>query len=100
MIPTNFEQTNRRIAYFISPHGYGHAARAAGVMAALAELDPAVRFEIFTLVPDWFFSVSLSTPFGYHAHLTDIGMAQETALQENVPETVRRLADFQSPNRM
>jgi len=37
-----------RIACFISPHGYGHAARAAAVMEALHLLDPGKEFEIFT----------------------------------------------------
>jgi len=87
--------TARRIAYFISPHGYGHAARAAAVMAALLELDAGIQFELFTLVPDWFFRDSLiGCSFGYHALLTDIGMVQRTALVEDVPETVRRLDAF------
>lgn len=85
----------RRIAYFISPHGYGHAARAAAVMAALRELDSRIQFELFTLVPDWFFADSLGVDtFGYQACMADIGMAQQTALVEDVPETVRRLDAF------
>jgi hypothetical protein len=80
-----------RIAYFISPHGYGHAARAAAVMMALRERDAAIRFEIFTLVPRWFFEDSLSEPFGYHSLLTDIGLVQKTPLIEDLPETLRRL---------
>lgn len=82
------------IAYFITPHGYGHASRAAGVMAAVSGLDPTIRFEIFTLVPQWFFDTSLSRPYGYHTVLTDIGVAQDTALQENLSETLHLLADF------
>ncbi len=54
---------NYRIAYFISPHGFGHAARAAAVMEATYEMDPAIRFEIFTQVPRWFFHDSLSGNF-------------------------------------
>jgi len=80
-----------RIAYFISPHGFGHAARAASVMAALYELEPSVRFEIFTQVPDWFFQDSLSSVFNYHPLLTDLGLVQKTPLVEDIPETVRRL---------
>jgi hypothetical protein len=45
----------KRIAYFVSPHGFGHAARAAAVMEALSEIDTGVQFEIFTTVPFWFF---------------------------------------------
>lgn len=83
-----------RIAYFVSPHGYGHAARAAAVMEALNVLNPTTSFEIFTQVPRWFFEDSLRRPFGYHSLLTDIGLAQKNALSEDLPETVRRLAAF------
>jgi len=40
-----------RIAFFISPHGYGHAARAAAVMEALHRLDPEVARFIAKLNP-------------------------------------------------
>jgi len=84
----------RRIAYFITPHGYGHAARASAVMAAIQQSDSAIRFEIFTQVPRWFFQDSLSGPFGYHPILTDIGLVQKTSLAEDMPETVKRLDAF------
>jgi len=85
---------NPSIAYFISPHGYGHAARAAGVMEAILDLDSTIRFEIFTQVPRWFFDDSLSGDFGYHSLLTDIGLVQRTPLQADIPETVNRLNHF------
>ena len=91
--PTPQRET-RRIAYFVTPHGYGHASRAAAVMAALLELDESIRFEIFTQVPEWFFESSLGESFGYHPLLTDIGLAQKTALVEDIPETMRRLDAF------
>ena len=84
----------RRIAYFITPHGYGHAARAAAIMTALTDLDPSLRFEIFTKVPQAFFEASLGRPVGYHPLMTDIGVAQRTALHEDLPETVRRLDEL------
>lgn len=82
------------IAYFISPHGYGHAARAGAVMAALQTVDNTIRFEIFTRVPRWFFSESLTRPFGYHELMTDIGLVQKNSLVEDLPETVNRLNQF------
>lgn len=83
-----------RIAYFISPHGYGHAARAAAVMNALHGLEPEAHFEIFTQVPAWFFNDSLVASFTYHALLTDIGLVQKNSLTEDMPETLQRLAHF------
>lgn len=82
------------IAVFVSPHGYGHAARACAVMQALSELGAASQFEVFTLVPEWFFTDSLTCPFGYHPLLTDVGLVQTTPLVENPDETLRRLDEF------
>ncbi len=66
----------KRIAYFISPHGFGHAARAAAVMEVLSEIDTGVQFEIFTTVPSWFFQDSMSAPYAYHHLVTDIGLGK------------------------
>jgi UDP:flavonoid glycosyltransferase YjiC (YdhE family) len=82
------------VAVFISPHGYGHAARSCAVMEALARIETYVRFEVFTLVPEWFFTDSLTCPFSYHPLLTDIGLVQTTPLVEDPDETLRRLAEF------
>lgn len=83
-----------RFAYFITPHGYGHAARAASVMSALRARQPALFFDIFTQVPRWFFEESLGDGFEYYRLLTDVGLVQRTTLEENIPETVRRLETF------
>ncbi len=82
------------IAVFVSPHGFGHAARACAVMQAIAELEPRARFEVFTRVPEWFFADSLACPFRYHNVLTDIGLAQTTALEEDPEATLRELTGF------
>jgi hypothetical protein len=91
---TDLPPPQHRLAYFITPHGFGHAARACAVMAALQEIDAAIRCEIFTQVPHWFFQDSLPGPFGYHPLLTDIGLVQHTALQADLPATLQRLDNF------
>lgn len=90
----------RRIAYFITPHGFGHASRACAVMTALFEQDRSLSFEIFTQVPIWFIRFSLvaadgtPVPFRYHDVLTDIGFVQHTSMDENVLATIERLNTF------
>jgi UDP-N-acetylglucosamine:LPS N-acetylglucosamine transferase len=84
----------RSIAFFISPHGFGHAARAAGVMEALTEMDSSLRFDIFTAVPQWFFANGHRFAFRYHRLLTDIGLVQKTPFQEDLPATVQKLETF------
>ncbi len=95
MNPMNSVQAGSlTLAYFISPHGFGHAARASAVMNAIQERCPGIRFEIFTTVSPWFFEESLSGPFSYHALLTDVGLVQEGPLSANLFRTVASLDEF------
>lgn len=82
----------KSIAYFVTPHGFGHATRACAVMAALMKRWPELRPEIFTQVPQWLFSQSLTGDFGYHALTTDVGLAQKDALTVDLAAT-RTLLD-------
>jgi hypothetical protein len=81
-------------ACFVTPHGFGHAARACAVMEAVHELAPASFFEVYTRVPEAFFAESLSGSFAWHECLTDIGIAQNGPLEPDLAETVRRLDGF------
>src|SRR5215813_6366295 len=83
-----------RIAYFVTPHGFGHAARAAAVMVALQKIDPAIQFDIFTQVPRWFFQDSLVRDVRYYHVRADVGLVQATSLHEDLSATVRRLDSF------
>jgi hypothetical protein len=82
-----------RLAVFVTPHGFGHAARACAVIGALAERVP-LAVELFTTVPEWFFADSLRVPFAMHPVRTDIGLAQRDALDEDLAGTLRELDVF------
>ena len=94
MTQFNHDFVEHRVGYFISPHGFGHAARAASVIESICEIETSIRFEIFTRVPSWFFQVSLPGPFSYHSLLTDIGIVQETPLKEDLGKTIQYLDNF------
>ena len=83
-----------RIAYFITPHGFGHASRASAIMDAVSETVPSVSFDIFTTVPEWFFADSFSGRFEYHEFLTDIGLVQKTPFSHDLEETIEALDRF------
>ena len=85
---------SKRIAYFISHHGFGHAARASAVMQAVHTLKPDVEFELFTRTPRWFFDTSLTFSYQYHEITTDVGLVQQKPLEEDLSATIRKLADF------
>jgi hypothetical protein len=63
-------------------------------MEALHEQQQDFRFVIFSRTPRWFFDEALPGLFTYNLLTTDIGLVQETAMIEDLPETVRRLKGF------
>lgn len=89
--------TDAKPAYFISSHGFGHAARSCAVVDALGRRSPGLEVEIWSAVPPWFFGDSLDHPVLQHDEVTDLGLVQRTALDEDLPETLRRLEDWVPP---
>ncbi|MCE1255264.1 MAG: hypothetical protein LWX83_17160 [Anaerolineae bacterium] len=85
---------DHRFTYFITPHGFGHASRSAAVMNALYRLFPEAEMEIYTLVPEWFFSEALDGKFNYHQLRTDVGLVQENSMVENLPATLNLLDEY------
>jgi hypothetical protein len=83
-----------RLAVFVSPHGFGHAARTAAVLAALRALRPALEATLFTSVPRWFFEESLDFPVDYRLLVSDVGLVQRSAVEEDLAATVERLERF------
>ena len=83
-----------KIAFFVTHHGFGHAARACAVMAALRGQDDTIGFEIFSTVPKWFFQESIGTNFSYHQHVTDIGLQQTSPFHSELQLTLEKLHRF------
>ncbi len=69
------------------------------VMTALRRRRPEIHFEVFTVVPEWFFAESLSAGFSYHHFECDVGFVQATSLVEDLSATIRRLdeAPYREP---
>ncbi|HZK61294.1 MAG TPA: glycosyltransferase family protein [Anaerovoracaceae bacterium] len=80
----------KKIAYFISSHGFGHAARAFAVMHELNKLGK-YQFVIFSEVPLWFFQETLKFKFDYKIYKTDVGLIQNDPFIENLKETIKAL---------
>lgn len=80
-----------RLAAFVSPHGFGHAARTSAVLEALAAGVPGLELELWTTVPRWFFAESLAVPFTYRELACDIGLVQRSPVEEDLPASVAAL---------
>ena len=79
------------IAYFISPHGFGHASRATAVMQAMQRKENSIVFTIFTTVPEWFFADQGLNQYEFIPSLHDVGLVQMTPFQEDLSDTLERL---------
>lgn len=76
------------IAYYISSHGYGHAARQQAVIKELAKQDCAIH--VRTATPEKFFKVAKSV----HHQRYDIGMIQSDALHFDIPASLQWMDAF------
>lgn len=85
---------SQRIGCFISPHGFGHAARTAGVIEAIHQIKPNCCFEIFSSIPPWFFQESITVPYTYHSFKTDVGLVQRTPFEVDFEQTLEALNKF------
>ncbi len=82
------------IAFFVSPHGFGHATRSAAVMAAVQDRRPETVFEVFTSAPEWIFGETLRGSYRCHHTESDVGLVQTTPLREDLDETLATLRRF------
>ena len=81
------------IAYFITPHGFGHASRATAVMQALQRIEPDIQFLVFTTVPQWFFQDQGINHLEYISCKHDVGLVQRNPFEEDLPATLKQLDD-------
>lgn len=78
------------IAYYISSHGYGHAARQQAVIKELSKHPCSIH--VRTATPEKFFKPAKNI----HNQRYDIGMIQADALHFDIPASLQWMADFLS----
>ncbi|MHC1771044.1 MAG: hypothetical protein AB9907_04780 [Flexilinea sp.] len=85
-----------KIAYFISSHGFGHAARSAAIMSEVNRQNPQIRFDIFTETPEWFFRESDSPFQNLYPTASDVGIVQISPMEMDIQTTRERVSSFLS----
>lgn len=78
------------IGFFVTSHGFGHAARVCAVIEKLSK-NPNFKFYLFTQVPKWFFENSLISEFEYFDVKTDVGLIQFDPFNEDPLSTLQEL---------
>jgi hypothetical protein len=79
----------RRIAYFLTAHGFGHGVRAAALLHRLPEN---AEVDLYTALPEGFFREELTRRFRVIPLELDCGCVQRDSAEVDVPATLERYA--------
>ena len=83
---------SRRIAYYISAHGYGHGVRSCDVIRAVHRLYPEIGVVVVTDLPAPFLKNRISSGNTmYRAGAFDVGMVQLDSIRVDVDATLGKL---------
>ncbi len=74
----------RKIAYYITAHGYGHAVRSSYL---INQLGRSCEITILSDIPESFFNEELTVPFVYRSAVFDCGCVQLDAVTLDPLET-------------
>jgi L-arabinokinase len=83
-----------RLCFYISGHGFGHAARDVEIVNALRRRDPSMTVAVRTAVPQRFLDQTLTAPVQRIDGAADTGVVQPDSLSIDEDETARRAAAF------
>jgi UDP:flavonoid glycosyltransferase YjiC (YdhE family) len=82
------------VVWYVSSHGFGHAARDIEVVNEIGRTAPDVRIVMRTSVPASFVEQAATVPIDLQHAETDTGVAQIDSLRIDEPATARRAAAF------
>lgn len=84
------------IAWYITPHGNGHAVRSCDILSALCRLRPEAPVEIVSRAPEPFLRNRLPAGrFTFRHAGFDVGMIQRDSVQADLPATLDALRDLE-----
>ncbi len=85
-------RNKRRIAYYVTAHGYGHGVRSCDIIRALADGYPDLHVTIVSDLPLSFFNNRLEKgPWSLRPGSFDLGMVQLDSIRVNVPASLERV---------
>jgi L-arabinokinase len=82
------------LVFYVSGHGFGHAARIVEVINALAARRPGLRIQVRTAAARWLFDLTARVPIELEAVEVDVGVVQIDSLRPDIPATLARAAAF------
>jgi len=84
----------KRIAYYITPHGFGHAIRSLEVMRRLIDRDPSVDITIVSDIPELLIGQNVGRMLPCRKRRLDVGLVQQDSLRFDLEATREVLEDL------
>lgn len=81
----------RRLAYYITPHGFGHAVRSIKVIRHLLLRVPELEIIIVSTIPEFLLEQNLRRSLSVRSRQLDIGLVQQDSLRFDLIATLRAL---------
>ena len=84
----------KRLAYYITPHGFGHAVRSLQVIRQVRDLEPELEIVIVSDLPEFLLDQNKGKPLSVRKKRLDIGLVQLDSVQFDLDATLRVLESF------
>jgi len=79
------------IAYYITPHGLGHAVRSLEVIRRLLALEADLQITVVSDIPERFIAQCVGKPLPFRRRQLDVGLVQEDSVRFDLGATKRAL---------
>lgn len=83
-----------RLAWFVTPHGFGHAARTAAILEEVFERFREIEVELWSWLPEWFWRDALRGRYRLRAFPVDVGIVQRSPVAEDPWATFQCLENW------
>jgi hypothetical protein len=80
-----------RLAYYITPHGLGHAVRSLEVIRHLLDLEPRLEIVLVSALPQFIFRQNVPRPLPMRERHLDVGLVQQDSLRFDLEATRKAL---------
>lgn len=83
------------MAYYITPHGFGHAVRSLELIRRLLEKDRELEVILVSDIPEFLIEQCVGRPIAYRRRRLDVGLVQKDSIRFDLDSTLEALLALQ-----
>jgi hypothetical protein len=89
----------KKLIYYITPHGFGHAVRSLEILRTLLSLDRGIDVTLVSDIPEFLVLQNIGHPLPYRRAHFDIGLVQLDSIRFDLARTLSALQSLQAVSR-